>query len=126
MTKKILKGLYLSPDAFFSKNKGTFIKQTFHFLSGSTLVFFIFGRKMPKISIFKFKLFFQKPKKLKFPIYPLKRYFSIFSCIGSCCTQKVCFIKVHSESSKFIPEGRYGPPKIFKKSIFPFFGSPKI
>ena len=79
---------------------------------------------MPKISIFKFKLFFQKPKKLKFPIYPLKRYCSIFSFIRSCCTQKVCFIKVHSESSKFIRGGSYGPPKFFKKSIFSVFWGP--
>ena len=47
-TKKIEKCLYLFPTAFLSKNKVTFIRQTFHFLSESILVFFsFFDQKRP-------------------------------------------------------------------------------
>ena len=41
--KKYKKSLYLGPYAILSKNKGSFIRQTFHFLSES--IFFSFLTK---------------------------------------------------------------------------------
>ena len=49
--EKKIKSLYLGPYAFLSKNKGTFIRQTFHFLSESIFLFFIFAKKRPKIAV---------------------------------------------------------------------------
>ena len=62
-TKKIEKCLYLCPNEFLSKNKGTFIRQTFHFLSESILAFFIFDQKRPKIAVLKFIFFIKKNLK---------------------------------------------------------------
>ena len=45
--------------AFLNKNKGTFISQTFHFLSESIL-FFIFDQKWPKMALLNFKFFIKK------------------------------------------------------------------
>ena len=61
--------------AFLSKNNGTFIRQIFHFLSESILIFFIFDQKEPKISVLSFKFFIKKPKNLNFPFTPQKIIF---------------------------------------------------
>ena len=52
--------LYLGPYAFLNKNKGTFVRQTFHFLSESIFVFFIFGQKRQKIAVLNFRFFIKK------------------------------------------------------------------
>ena len=43
--EKNIKPLITGPHAFLSKNKGTFIRQIFHFLSKSILIFFILIKK---------------------------------------------------------------------------------
>ena len=58
--EKKYEALYPGPYAFLSKNKGTFIRQTFHFLSESILAFFIFDQKRPKIAVLNFKFFIKK------------------------------------------------------------------
>ena len=68
--EKNIKMLITCPHAFLRKNKGTFISQTFHFLTEFILNFFNFGRKEPKICILSFKFLSKKATNLNFQFPP--------------------------------------------------------
>ena len=76
--------------SFLLKNKHTFRKQTFHFLSIDT--FFspsIFSFLPLKMHFLGFRFFSKKPKNLKMHILPLKSSFLMKPNSQSCCRKKV-------------------------------------